>query len=103
MRGKLPGEIIFNPDGIHINDRYYALTEIVSIDFSFGDHYGHNPPMRHTLNPQLSQGINNYVTFIDTSGKQHQYHFKLFSANGSQEFIRLSRLPYMVSYRCSAG
>lgn len=42
--------------------------------------------MRYTLNPRLSQGVNNYVKFIDTGGKQHQYHFKLFSANGSQEF-----------------
>ncbi|MFC3197699.1 hypothetical protein ACFOET_08750 [Parapedobacter deserti] len=85
LRGKLQGDIVLAADGIHVNDHYYALTDITSIDFFVGDYYGHNPPMRHTLNPRLSQGVNNYIKFTDAIGKEHQYYFKLFSANGSQE------------------
>lgn len=85
LRGTLTGDIEFTMEGIRVNGTFYPLTDITAIDFFINDYYGNNASLAQTLTPRLSQGVNNYVTFTDAGGQEHQYHFKLFSANGRRE------------------
>lgn len=85
LGGTLKGDIEFTMEGIRVNDTFYPMTDITAIDFFINDYYGRNVFLNQTMTPRLSQGVNNYVKFTDAGGREHQYHFKLFSANGERE------------------
>jgi len=78
LNGVLKGEIIFKKDKVAINDRIFELSEMSNLDFNLSDYYGRaRHSIRADLNPKLSSGVNNYITFTDASGETNLIYFKL--------------------------
>lgn len=78
LNGTLNGDVIFEEDRIKVNDKIFELKDINNLDFCVNDYYGKKAlTSRGDFDPQLSQGVNNYVTYTDSSGETQTIYFKL--------------------------
>jgi hypothetical protein len=77
LNGRLSGKLIVEEKQLIINDKTYLLSTIDNLDFYFGNYYGERSQNGRDLNPKLSQGVNNYITFTDNSGESHLIYLKL--------------------------
>ena len=78
LNGTLTGKITFNGDGIYIDNELFKLEGIENLDFRFYDYYGYRSSSSvRSLNPKMSQGINNYVYFTDENGDDQLFYFQL--------------------------
>lgn len=77
LKGTLKGEIVFNDKSIIINDSTYELEKLTNLKFSLNDYYGKRIWQFHSVNPNHSQGVNNYVAFTDSANQTHTVYFKL--------------------------
>lgn len=82
LRGRLEGQIEFKDKAILINDEHYDLEIIKKIDFYFGDYYGKVISGYKSVNPRLSQGVNNSVEFTTLEGAYHNIQFKVRTKKG---------------------
>jgi hypothetical protein len=91
LNGILKGEIIFENDRIIIDGKSYELKNIFNLDFNFNDYYGKKDlRMYKSVNPMLSQGVNNHVTFIDNTNQTQTIYFRI---GGERQQVALS--PFM--------
>jgi hypothetical protein len=78
LNGALNGEIKFNNDGIIVATKVFELKDIANLDFGFNDFYGQKIIRGYkSVNPILSQGVNNYVTFTDNNNEEQVIYFQL--------------------------
>jgi len=82
LSGQLKGKIEFTNDAIIINDTHFNITSIYKIDFHFGDYYGEVRYGYRSVNPRLSQGVNNRVEFTTNNDEQHIIQFKIRTKQG---------------------
>lgn len=102
LKGVIKGKIIFNNDAIIVNEKVYELKNIRDIDFGFINFYGElSAGWRGNFNPLLSQGVNNFIQFIDSDNHPVQVYFKIQGKHGSQalypfinEAVKLGAMTY---------
>jgi len=87
LNGVIDGEIIFKDDRIVVNDKDFGLGGISDIDFLVLDFYGRSDQFTVDLNPRMSQGVNNYVTFTDYENNTQKVYFKLESKLQREDLI----------------
>ncbi|HTI57625.1 hypothetical protein [Mucilaginibacter sp.] len=81
----MQGTIVFNGDSIVVNEKVYDLKMISKLDFAFNDYYGMMYWMR-SFNPRLSQGVDNFVEFKDSSQQIIRIYFRMQVKNGAKSF-----------------
>lgn len=101
LYGKLDGFIQFTPHAIIIKNNIYLLKTIAGIDFRLNDYYGESSTNGRSFNPKLSQGVKNFVTFIDEAQQEHIIYFKLedkhqyiLLSNFVNEAIKLNKITF---------
>ena len=85
LDGIMQGTIVFNGDSIVVNEKVYDLKMISKLDFAFNDYYGMMYWMR-SFNPRLSQGVDNFVEFKDSSQQIIRIYFRMPGKNGAKSF-----------------
>jgi hypothetical protein len=102
LKGILKGKIIFNNDAMIANEKIYDLKSIRDIDFGFINFYGElSTGWRGNFNPLISQGVNNFIKFTDSSNQSVQVYFRIQGKHGSQalypfinEAVKLGAMTY---------
>jgi hypothetical protein len=102
LKGTLKGKIIFEGDSIIISNKVLALKDITSLDFRFIDFYGQRYlAFRGSFNPLLSQGVSNYVTFIDNKNQTQMVYFRMMTKHSAlslypfiNEAVKLKAMTY---------
>ncbi len=88
LNGIFKGKIVFGNAKISVNNKVFGLTEISNLDFNFSDYHGQRSNrLYQSANPMLSQGVDNYVTFFDSSNEGHLIYFKMLTP---QSYLSLS-------------
>jgi len=87
LKGKITGKIEFGNNFIRVNDDHFDLKNITGLELSLSDYYDRRPQLGGTLNPNLSQGVANQVTFRYKSNQTHVIHFRLM---GKHSYLSLS-------------
>jgi len=78
LKGRLAGEIQFEKDRIIVNGTFFSLQDIRNLEFNFGDYFGEKDPKSYkSVNPMLSQGVDNYVSFADSANQNQLIYFKI--------------------------
>jgi hypothetical protein len=101
LKGELRGYIEFKMDSIDIDNETFQLKNITQMDISNSDYYGRQTRgIRLDFSPGLSQGVNNYIEFTDTSGFYRKVYFKKTSKDQYKELsdfiilgIRAGKIP----------
>jgi hypothetical protein len=102
LNGTLKGEVMFEKDKIIADNITFELKDINNLDFWFFDYYGYKSnTSSKNFNPKIAQGINNYVSFTDGTGKEQQIFFQLKNKNQYKELapfineaIRLKKMQF---------
>lgn len=102
LKGKLNGEIQFERDRIVVNGTFFQMQDIRDLDFNLGDYFGKKEIRLYTsVNPRLSQGVDNYVTFIDIKNQNQQIYFKIADPQGQiliapfiNEAIKMKKMEF---------
>jgi len=82
LNGSLSGKILFENSSLVIQGEVFDLQDINELDLALGDYYGKKPlRLYKSVNPMLSQGVGNYITFTDKTGQTHVVYFKLENQN----------------------
>lgn len=87
LKGKLVGKLEFGNDFIKVDEVRFELKDITGFDLSLSDFYDRSPQFGGTLNPRLSQGVKNQVTFRHRSSKIYVIHFRLM---GKHSYLSLA-------------
>lgn len=87
LKGCITGELEFGKDFIKVNEDRFNLKDITGLDFVLSDYYGRLFTFGKTLNPIISQGIKNHVTFDDRGNQTHLINFRLM---GEHSYLSLS-------------
>jgi hypothetical protein len=88
LKGILNGKIIFENGSITLYKEVFELKDISGLDFEFKDFCGKRIlQMGANCNPTLSQGVGNYITFIDKNSQTQLIYFKLET---KQSYLLLS-------------
>lgn len=103
LNGNYNGELEFGEDYFKINDKQIKLNEINKIDVKIQDYYGMQTRSRGSaFSPGLSQGINNYLEYIDHDSINNKIFFKLSVKNQQKELetfiisaIRLNKMTFL--------
>ncbi|MES2061437.1 MAG: hypothetical protein V4456_05920 [Bacteroidota bacterium] len=82
LRGQFKGKIEFTNDAIIINNKPYYIKGIKKIDFYFGDYYGEIRSGYRSVNPKLSQGVNNSIEFATIDDVLYNIQFKIRTPKG---------------------
>jgi len=78
LEGTIAGTIKFCNDKIMVDEETISFDDIVEIDFLFSNYYRKlEPNGRRSFNPRFSQGVDNYVTYIDRAGDKYIVNFRL--------------------------
>jgi len=98
--GFIDGTIIFDENGITVNDRSFLLSEIRNLEFCFIDYYGKPKPYKN-WSVEPTPGVENYVSFDDRSGQKKMAYFKLMNKHSSSTlypFINAAVKAGAISY-----
>ncbi|GAA3969598.1 hypothetical protein GCM10022246_22820 [Pedobacter ginsengiterrae] len=103
LNGKYNGELEFGEDYFKINDKQIKLNEINKIDIKIQDYHGMQTRSRGSaFSPGLSQGINNYVEYINQDGTSNRVFFKQSVKSQYRELrtfiisaIKLNKIPFL--------
>jgi len=87
LKGHITGELEFGNNFIKVNDDRFELKDITALDFVLSDYYGQMSIFGKTLNPIISQGVKNTVTFKDKDNQTHLINFRLM---GEHSYLSLS-------------
>jgi|SRR6185437_5836173 len=82
LRGKITGDLRFEDDQLMVDDHVFKLCDLATTDFSFYDYYSQSSTNGRDLDPKLSQGVNNYVTFTDKKDQSQPIYFRIQSEHG---------------------
>lgn len=88
LEGTMAGTIKFCNNKIMVNDETISFDDIVEIDFLFSNYYRKlEPNGRRSFNPVFSQGVDNYVTYVDRAGDKYIVNFRLKTEDEHYELV----------------
>ena len=83
LNGEINGKIIFQSESFTIGNKIFNLKDITSVDFGFGDFYGRKSMFSNDFNPQMSQGVKNYISFTDEKNQPQKFYFRMMTKNSA--------------------
>jgi len=83
LYGQINGKIIFQGDSFTIRDKAFNLKDITLVDFGFSDFYGRKSMFNNDFNPQMSQGVKNYISFTDEKNQPQKFYFRMMTKNSA--------------------
>ncbi|MGZ3757158.1 MAG: hypothetical protein ACXVAY_17340 [Mucilaginibacter sp.] len=88
LTGTVNGQVKFEKSRIIVDKKPFELQSISNLDFRLSDFYGKKSiRLSIDFNPRFSQGVNNYVSFLDSNNEDQGCYFQL---KNEQEFKSLS-------------
>lgn len=102
INGKLEGYIEFLENIVIINGRCFPYNEIENVNFSIEDYKGKTQYLTRSFNAQISQGVENFLSFEHSNRRKAKIYFQLKNSTQTSELhpfittlIRLQKIHFL--------
>lgn len=102
LEGEFNGFIEFRSHSFVIYEEEVTLASITKLNIYLGDYYGKSTRSRAGLEPNRSQGVDNYIEFTDPDVTLNKIYFKLEDEDQWQELsffiieaIKLKKISFL--------